>query len=112
MVLGRGAISLFSGGRSWSLLEHWQDANPRMRSTVLSASILGGCFASALLFSAGSAQAKPSFGDCAKQIEQRGYAIYEMELKRSVYDIDATKGGRRWDLRADENCRIIDERPD
>jgi hypothetical protein len=83
-----------------------------MRSTFINASILGGFIASAALLTAGPAHAKPSFGDCAKRIEQRGYSIYDMEIKRSAYDIDATKGGRRWDLRADENCHITDERPD
>ena len=105
-------MSPFSGGRSWSLLEEWEYANPRMRSPLLNASILGGFLASAAMLTAGSAHAKPSFGDCAKQIEQRGYLIYDMEIRRSAYEIDATKGGRRWDLRADENCRITDERPD
>jgi hypothetical protein len=83
-----------------------------MRSTLLNASILGGFLASAAMLTSGSAHAKPSFGDCAKQIEQRGYLIYDMEIRRSAYEIDATKGVGRWDLRADENCRITYERPD
>ena len=39
-------------------------------------------------------------------------SIYEMELKGSIYDIDARKAGRWWDVRANQNCQIIDERPD
>lgn len=58
------------------------------------------------------AQAAPSFGDCAKQIERRGYVIDDMDTEVSGYDIDASKGGRRWDLRVDKNCIILKERLD
>ena len=59
-----------------------------------------------------AAQASPTFADCARQIEQRGFEIYDMELKGSLYDVDAMKSGRRWDIRADRSCKMIDERPD
>lgn len=58
------------------------------------------------------AQAAPSFGDCAKQIERRGYEIYDMDATANGYDIDAIKGGRRWDLKLDRNCTILKEELD
>jgi hypothetical protein len=70
---------------------------------------------SALACSAGialPAQAAPSFGDCAKQIERRGYQIDEMDANANGYDIDAIKGGRRWDLKVDRNCTILKEQLD
>lgn len=59
-----------------------------------------------------AAQAAPTFADCARQIEQRGFEIYDMEVKGSFYDVDAMKSGRRWDIRADLSCKLINERPD
>lgn len=58
------------------------------------------------------AQAAPSFADCAKQIERRGYVIDDMDTEVSGYDIDASKGGRMWDLRVDKTCKILKERLD
>jgi hypothetical protein len=58
------------------------------------------------------AQAAPSFGDCAKQIEHRGYVIEDMDTDGSGYDIDAMKGGNKWDLRVDKNCKVLKERLD
>jgi hypothetical protein len=58
------------------------------------------------------AGAQPSFGDCAKSLERSGYVIYDMEFTGSTYDIDARKGGQKWDVKANRNCRILDARPD
>ncbi len=58
------------------------------------------------------AGAQPSFGDCAKSVELSGYVIYDMQLEGSTYEIDARKGGQKWDIRADRSCKILDVRPD
>ncbi len=58
------------------------------------------------------AHAAPSFGDCAKQIERRGYVIEDMDTEGPGYDIDAMKGGRKWDLRVDNTCKVLKERLD
>ncbi len=58
------------------------------------------------------ALSRPSFGDCAKAVERRGYLILEMDARGSIYDIDARQGGREWDIQADMNCKILDARPD
>jgi hypothetical protein len=83
-----------------------------MNAARFTSACLGGLFALFPVALTPIAQAKVSFGDCAKQLEKRGYEIYEMELKGSTYDIDARKAGRWWDVRANQNCQIIDERPD
>jgi hypothetical protein len=58
------------------------------------------------------AGAQPSFGDCAKSLERNGYVIYDMDFTGSTYEIDARKSGQEWDVKADQNCRILDARPD
>lgn len=73
---------------------------------------LSGIFGLYPLIDAAAAQARPTFGDCAKQIEKRGFEIYDMDAKSSMYEVDAIKSGSRWDVRVDINCQVIDERPD
>lgn len=45
-------------------------------------------------------------------MERRGYQIKDMDSDSTGYDIDAVKGGRRLDLQVDQNCKILQERPD
>ena len=89
-------------------LVHDQDMCSTQRAFYI---LSAGCFAwTAALVT--HAQAMPSFGDCAKRIEQQGYQIDDMEQRGAGYEVDALKEGGRWDLRLDRNCRVVDERPD
>ena len=81
--------------------------NPQLVFKILG---LGSCALAATV--TGPVQAMPSFGDCAKQIERRGYQIDDMDRRGRGYEVDTLKEGRRFDLWLDNNCMVLDKRPD
>lgn len=83
-----------------------------MRIRLLTFRLLGAAAIASSAASIAPAVAQPSFGDCAKSVERSGYIIYDMDFKKSAYEIDARKGGREWDIKTDRNCKFLDARPD
>ncbi|MCS5704910.1 hypothetical protein NZK27_01770 [Synechococcus sp. FGCU-3] len=55
------------------------------------------------------AKAMPSFGDCGKQTERRGDLIDDMDQRGPGYEAVAVIDARRWNLRLDKNCNVLDE---
>lgn len=103
---GHGAQSVHGAGYR-SDANDWVVVNTKLVSKILGLASLS--WAATLI---APAQAVPSFGDCAKQIERRGYVIYDMDQRGPGYEADVVKDGRRWDLRLDQTCKVLDERLD
>ena len=75
-------------------------------------------FSSSLLIAAGmagmtaiAAHAQPrTITECAQKLTARGFNVIDKDIDDGLYEFEAIKNNKKWDIKMDQQCNVLLER--